>query len=116
MSVHILCKNCPWPFCQKWPWTSFTQNFLFFGRKYPENVKIDLAGMAGQGPAGPYRREMVHMRGGADLTMDILFIGKRRFRSFSTISGPSRLQKWIRLEKIFILVVSGGLYDENKPI
>ena len=38
-----------------------------------------------------------------------LFNEKRSFRPFLTISGPSRPQKWIRLEISIILVVSGGL-------
>ena len=45
-----------------------------------------------------------------------LFIEKLCFRLFLAILGPSRPQKWIRLEISFILVVSGGLYDENKCI
>ena len=44
------------------------------------------------------------------------FIAKRRFRLFLTISGPSRPQKWIQFEISVILVVSRGLYDENKYI
>ena len=38
------------------------------------------------------------------------------FWTFLAIFGPSRPQKWIRLEISIILVVSGGLYDENKSI
>ena len=53
---------------------------------------------------------------GADLHENALFIEKRFFTLILTISGPSRPQKWIRLEISVILVVSGGLYDENKCI
>ena len=45
-----------------------------------------------------------------------LFIENRCFRSFLVHFGPSRPQKWIRLEISVILVVSRGLYDENKSI
>ena len=49
------------------------------------------------------------MREGADLAKNELFIEKRSFSSFLNISGPSRPQKWIRLEISVISVVSGGL-------
>ena len=38
-----------------------------------------------------------------------LFIGKRYFRPILAILGPSRPQKWIRLEIPVKMVVSGGL-------
>ena len=53
---------------------------------------------------------------GADLHENALFIEKRGFRSILVISAPSRPQKWIQLEISIILVVSGGLYVENKSI
>ena len=53
---------------------------------------------------------------GADLYENARFIEKRRFRSILDISRPFRPQKWIRLEISVILVVSGGLYDENNSI
>ena len=59
---------------------------------------------------------MDSIQSGADLHENAVFIEKRRFRSILAISGPSRPQKWLRLEILVILVVSGGLYDENKSI
>ena len=46
---------------------------------------------------------------GADLHENWLFIEKRSFRSILVISGPSRRQKWIRLEILRWKMVSGGL-------
>ena len=46
---------------------------------------------------------------GADLHENRLFIEKRCFTPILVISGPSRPQKWIRLEISIILVVLGGL-------
>ena len=56
------------------------------------------------------------MRMGADLHENQLFIEKRRFRSIWVISGPSRPQKWIRLEILRWKMVSGRLEDENNSI
>ena len=53
---------------------------------------------------------------GADLHENQLVIEELGLSWFLSISGPSRPQKWIRLEISVILVVSGGLYDENKSI
>ena len=49
------------------------------------------------------------MRGGADLHENRLFIEKCNFSSILTISGPSRPQKWIRLEISGRMVVLGVL-------
>ena len=49
------------------------------------------------------------MRKGADLHENELFIEKRCFRPILVNFGPSRPQKWIRLEILVKMVVSGGL-------
>ena len=46
---------------------------------------------------------------GADLHENRLFYEKQCFRPILVISGPSRPQKWIRLEISVKMVVSGGL-------
>ena len=46
---------------------------------------------------------------GADLHENRLFYEKRCFRPILVISGPSRPQKWIRLEILRWKMVSGGL-------
>ena len=46
---------------------------------------------------------------GADLHENRLFLEKRCFRSILVISGPSRPQKWIRLEILRWKMVLGGL-------
>ena len=46
---------------------------------------------------------------GADLHENRLFIEKRCFKPIFVISGPSRPQKWIRLEILRWKMVSGGL-------
>ena len=56
------------------------------------------------------------MRGGADLHENLLFIEKCNFSSVLSISGPSRPQKWIRLEISGRMVVSGGLEVKIEPI
>ena len=85
-----------------------------------QNVKINLAGpgqarpcRAGPGPAGPGLTKGLRMRIGANLHENQLFIGKRCFRPILVISGPSRPQKWIRLEILRWKMVLGGLetYD-----
>ena len=53
---------------------------------------------------------------GADLHEKRPFIEKRVFKPILVISGPSRLQKWIRLEISVILVVLGGLGVKIKAI
>ena len=45
-----------------------------------------------------------------------LFIETRGFTSILAISGSSRPQKWIRLEKSGRMVLSGGLETQNKGI
>ena len=49
------------------------------------------------------------MRIGADLHENLLFIEKRDVKRILVISGPSRPQKWIRLEILRWKMVSGGL-------
>ena len=66
-------------------------------------------GWARPGPAGPGLTKGLRMRIGADLHENQLFIEKRCFRSILVISGPSRPQKWIRLEILHRKMVSGGL-------
>ena len=56
------------------------------------------------------------MRTGTDLHKKLLFIGKPCFRSILVISGPSRPQKWIRLEILRWKMVSGGLEVKIKAI
>ena len=56
------------------------------------------------------------MRGGADLHENVLFIEKHRFRFILVVSGPSRPQKWIRLEILRRKMVSGGLEVKIKAI
>ena len=46
---------------------------------------------------------------GAGLHENALFMEKPGFRPILAISGPSRPQKWVRLEISVIWVVSGGL-------
>ena len=46
----------------------FSHETLYLSTKNVTNGEINLAGMAGQGPALPGLREMVRMREGADLT------------------------------------------------
>ena len=66
-------------------------------------------GRARPGPAGPGLTKGLRMRIGADLHENLLFIEKRCFRSIFVISGPSRPQKWIRLEILRWKMVLGGL-------
>ena len=56
------------------------------------------------------------MRIGADLHENRLLIEKRCFRSILVIFGPSRPQKWIRLEILRWKMVSGGLEVKIKAI
>ena len=49
-----------------------------------------------------------HAEGG-QIHENRLFIEKRYFRPILVILGPSRPQKWIRLEISVRMVVSGGL-------
>ena len=53
---------------------------------------------------------------GADLEKNRLFYETRYFRPILVISGPSRPQKWIRLEISVKMVVSGGLEVKIKAI
>ena len=46
---------------------------------------------------------------GADLHENRLFIKKHYFSPILVISGPSRPQKWVRLEILRWKMVSGGL-------
>ena len=46
---------------------------------------------------------------GADLHENRFFIEEQCFRPILVISGPSRPQKWIRLEILRWKMVSGGL-------
>ena len=46
---------------------------------------------------------------GGQIHENLLFIGKPVFTPILIISGPSRPQKWIRLEISVKMVVSGGL-------
>ena len=66
-------------------------------------------GRARPGPAGSGLTKGLRMRIGADLHENRLFIEKLCFRHILIISGPSRLQKWIRLEILRWKMVSGGL-------
>ena len=50
---------------------------------------------------------------GADLQENQLFYEKRYFRSILVISGPSRPQKWIRLEILRWKMVLRGLETQN---
>ena len=68
------------------------------------------------GRARPGLRLIETIQRGADLHENALFIEKRRVRLILAISRSSRPQKWIQLEISVILVVSGGLYDENESI
>ena len=68
----------------------------------------DSGGLVGSGGSGG--------SGGSDRRRPCenhFFYEKRSFRSFLTISGPSRHQKWIRLEISGRMVVSGGLETRN---
>ena len=53
---------------------------------------------------------------GAELYENRLSNEKRYFRPILVISGPSRPQKWIRLEISVKMVVSGGLEVKIKAI
>ena len=53
---------------------------------------------------------------GADLEKNQLFYETPYFRPILVISGPSRPQKWIRLEISVKMVVSGGLESKIKAI
>ena len=53
---------------------------------------------------------------GADLEKNRLFYETPYFRSILVISGPSRPQKWIRLEILRWKMVSGGLEVKSKAI
>ena len=82
-------------------------------------VRPGLACQAGPGraqPSGPGLTEGLSMRIGADLHENRLFIEKRCCRPILIISGPSRPQKWIRLEISGRMVVSGGLEVKIEPI
>ena len=63
--------------------------------KYGQNVQTNLAR---PGPALPGLTKGLRMRGGADLYEHRLFIEKRFFSLILVNFGPSRTQKWIRLE------------------
>ena len=65
--------------------------------------------MAWPGPDRPGLTEGLSMRIGADLHENQLFIEKLGFRSILVISGPSRPQKWIRLEILLRIDPAGGL-------
>ena len=52
----------------------------------------------------------------ADLHENRLFIGKRISKLIWVILGPSRPQKWIRLEISVRMMVSGGLEVKFKAI
>ena len=56
------------------------------------------------------------MQGGADLHESQLFIEQRCFGLILVILGPSRPQKWIRLEFSRRMVLSGGLEVKHKAI
>ena len=56
-----------------------------------------------------------HAEGGRNHE-NLLFIEKCVFRSILAISGPSRPQKWIRLEIAGRMVLSGGRETPNKGI
>ena len=66
-------------------------------------------GRSRPGPAGPGLTKGLRMRIGADLHENQLFIEKHCFKPILVISGPSRPQKWIRLEILCWKNVSGGL-------
>merc|ERR1711924_8837 len=53
---------------------------------------------------------------GADLQENLLFYEKLYFRPILVISGPSRPQKWIRLEILRWKMVWGGLEVKIKAI
>ena len=70
-------------------------------------------GRARPGPAGLGLTKGLRMRIGADLHENQLFIEKRCFRPILVISGPSRPQKWIRLEILRQKMVLRGLETQN---
>ena len=81
-------------------------NNLVFDRAKTKN-EIGLARPWARPKAGPVIRPEHAWR--ADLHENAFFVEKRRFRSILVISGPSRPQKWIRLEILRWKMVSGGL-------
>ena len=56
------------------------------------------------------------MRGGAQIYENRLFIENHCFNIILVILGPSRPQKWIRLEFSRRMVLSGGLEVKHKAI
>ena len=72
------------------------------------------SGLAGGrvGPGGRDIRKWVNQCG-ADLTKTGLVVEKGSFWSILTISGPSRPQKWIRLEILRRKMVLRGLETQN---
>ena len=66
-------------------------------------------GQARPGPAGPGLTKGLRMRIGADLHENRLLIEKLCISIILLISGPSRPQKWIRLQILRWKMVSGGL-------
>ena len=92
----------------------FSHSFIFVRQiwsKCPNKF-----GRARPGPAGSGLTKGLRMRIGADLHENRLFIEKRCFRPIFIIFGPSRPQKWIRLEILRWKMVSGGLETQNSAI
>ena len=72
-----------------------------------------IGGLARPCRAGPGLAEGLSTCIGADLHENRLFIEKRCFWPFLTISGPSRPQKRIRLEILRRKMVLRGLETQN---
>ena len=92
----------------------FDSGTASLGSVWPPQGQPDLAK---PGPASPgWDRPCRSMRVGADLHENQLFPEKRSFRSILIISGPSRPQKWIRLEILRRIDPAGGLGVKIKLI
>ena len=72
----ILCKNCPWPFCQNGQGHFLPKLNIVRPKMCQTSKLISRNDRARPGPAGPGPREMVRMRGGPDLTKRLLFVNK----------------------------------------
>ena len=116
--IYIFQKKSRPIFCVKMVHGHFAKNsqgqvthiFFIFVEHVP-NAKFNLARMPGQGPAlsGRAWEKWYECVEGSTFW-------KTKFWVILSISGPSRPQKWIRLEILVVKNVEWGLTSQNKRI